>query len=224
MRAAVKQRQLVGKLVRLGVNCPCKLLRSRPWKALLGQEQRARKRTLHRSRLATKFVSIFLAELEIGGTMLFVNAGHPRPLFYSARQDRWTLLDDQAPCCADQCPGIRNLPLGVIAETAYSQFAVKLAKGDLAVIYTDSLIEATDASGRQLGEPGLLALAREHCTGEPDVVGRRLLEAVAAYRGGDPADDDLTLIVLHHNAADPPAHSLGEWVRVMARMTGLVKV
>jgi hypothetical protein len=44
---------------------------------------------------------------------------------------------------------------------------------------------------------------------------------VAAYRGARPPNDDETLLVLHHNAMNPPAQSLGEKLRVMARMLGL---
>jgi sigma-B regulation protein RsbU (phosphoserine phosphatase) len=157
--------------------------------------------------------------------LIMVNAGHPRPLRYSAQAGQWGLLSDESACCVHKVSaGLKDLPLGVLGETHYTQFAVPLGKGDLVIIYTDSLIEACNASGEQLGQEGLLDLARRHCTGEPHRLGRRLLDAVQAYRGGGPSDDDVTLIVLHHNASDPPAHSLGDWVKVMAKMAGLVKV
>jgi len=44
---------------------------------------------------------------------------------------------------------------------------------------------------------------------------------VATYRGTLPSNDDETLLVLHHNATNPPAQSLGEKLGVMARMLGL---
>lgn len=157
--------------------------------------------------------------------LVVVNAGHPRPLWYSAEKHEWSLLDDHSPGCCEKTPGmLRNLPLGVISETVYSQFAAPLGKGDLVIAYTDSLIEAADVDGRQLGEQGLLELARRNCIGEPHTLGQRLLDSVERYRGGQPAEDDVTLIVLHHNASDPPPHSLGEWMRVLAKMTGLSRV
>jgi len=47
-----------------------------------------------------------------------------------------------------------------------------------------------------------------------------VLERVRQYRGGGPADDDVTLLTLHHNAADPPAKT----IKVLGKMIGLVKV
>ncbi len=157
--------------------------------------------------------------------LVVVNAGHPRPLWYSAEKHEWSLLDDQLPCCCEKVPGtVVNLPLGVIPETDYTQFAAPLDKSDMVIAYTDSLIEAADTDGKQLGEQGLLELARKHCTGEPHTLGERLIDSVTRYRQGEPFEDDVTLIVLHHNATDPPRHSLGEWVRVMAKMAGLSRV
>ncbi len=51
---------------------------------------------------------------------------------------------------------VANLPLGVIAPTDYVQFAVKLSKGDLVLIYSDSLIESKNSEGISLSEKGLL--------------------------------------------------------------------
>jgi hypothetical protein len=49
-----------------------------------------------------------------------------------------------------------------------------------------------------------------------------LVEAVAAWRGGKPSDDDETVLVLRHNASNPPD---GVWPRVKAlgRLVGIVK-
>ena len=55
----------------------------------------------------------------------------------------------------------------------------------------------------------------------PQQVLRRVLAMVAEYHGRRPAEDDQTLPVLHHNAADPPKQTLGEKMHVMARMLGL---
>jgi serine phosphatase RsbU (regulator of sigma subunit) len=144
--------------------------------------------------------------------LITVNAGHPRPLWYSRSKDAWRLLTHEVPeRAADltfQDPtsptGLMNLPLGVVPETGYRQFAVPLAKGDVVVLYTDSLIEAADPGGRQLDEAGLLGLAEALDPGDPARFGRELLAAVADYQAGRPLQDDVTLLTLHHNAEDPP--------------------
>ena len=50
----------------------------------------------------------------------------------------------------------------------------------------------------------------------PADFGRQALEAIAAFRGGRPARDDQTMVVLHHNTADPPSIKLGQKLKVMA--------
>lgn len=134
-------------------------------------------------------------------SLVTCNAGHPRPLWYRAQADEWALLheDLRAPSVE-----IRDLPLGVMGQVGYSQFAVPLGRDDLLVMYTDSLMEARDGQGRVLRESGLLELARQAPRGAPDELGRYLLEAVRAYGQGQPLRDDVTLLVLHHNADDPP--------------------
>ena len=95
---------------------------------------------------------------------------------------------------------------------------------DLVLAYTDSLTESKDPRGRQLGEKGFIELVRNIDIRYPERFCRDLLDAVAAYRGRQPADDDLTILLLHHNAADPPKQSIGEMIKVIGRMVGLMKV
>ena len=44
-----------------------------------------------------------------------------------------------------------NIPLGIMDLANYDQFDVRLKVGDLVVCYTDSLLEARDASGEIRG-------------------------------------------------------------------------
>jgi len=155
--------------------------------------------------------------------LIVCNAGHPRPLWYKAKEQRWTLMDDEGALTdGAEGTGIRNLPLGVIDPTDYTQAAYKLAPGDTVILYTDSLTEAKALNGDMLGEEGLLRLARSLDASHSSDLVPRLLDAVDRHRGGAEADDDVTLLVLHHNAAEPPAYSLGEKVATLGRMMGLV--
>ncbi len=160
--------------------------------------------------------------------LVVCNAGHPRPLWYSAARREWRLLrhDDAGvsalPCAAEV--GISDLPLGLIDPTAYTQFAVPMAKGDVVVLYTDSLMEARNPRGEQLGETGLLELARTLDSSRPDRLIDDLLRAIDGHRAGCEPDDDVTLIVLHHNASEPPRYSLAERASALLKMLGLVRV
>jgi len=147
-------------------------------------------------------------------------AGHPRPLWYHVASGEWSLLSHEA---SDGALSKANLPLGIIHPTDYHQFAVTLGKGDLVVLYSDGLIETGGPPAKSIGEEGLLALARTIGGADPAVFGRSLIAAVDAEFGWQPGTraDDLTVLVLHHNAADPPAMSLLHKARMMAKMLGL---
>ncbi len=153
--------------------------------------------------------------------LIICNAGHPRPLFRRNATGVWTPLDHDSPECA-ACAA--NLPLGVVAPTEYYQFAVPLEKGDLVLLYTDALVEASDPHGRHLGEAGLLEMVRHIDPAEGDEFCRSLLGALAAYRGGAPPGDDVTLLLLHHNGANPAFPSAGDIARVVGKLLGLIKV
>src|SRR5262249_30437039 len=149
-----------------------------------------------------------------------------RPLLYRAAGNTWELFDEKMPGLLDQAhatnTGITNLPLGILAPTRFPQFAIRLEPGDIVVSYTDCLTESNSPSGEGLGEEGLLRLVRGLESLEPPRLGPALLERVAEWRGGSTPDDDETLLVLRHNASDPPDNA---WARMKAlgRLVGLVK-
>jgi phosphoserine phosphatase RsbU/P len=165
--------------------------------------------------------------------LIVCNAGHPRPIWFSKRSVRWQLLDDHLP---DTGPSIRdektryrlkavaNLPLGIIEPTDYHQFAVKLEKDDLVLVYTDALIEASNPEGEMLTETGLLRLAEQIEISNPEQVGRSLLGKVEEWRGYRASGDDQTLVVLRHNGADTPKMSLASVLKTTAKMLGLSSI
>ena len=94
------------------------------------------------------------------------------------------------------------------------------------MFYTDALIEAADPSGncwanRACSTPRPRSTL---ATSSPDAIGSALLSAVARHRGPVRPDDDVTLIVLHHNASGPRRLSVGQKVDVYAKVFGLKPV
>jgi sigma-B regulation protein RsbU (phosphoserine phosphatase) len=153
--------------------------------------------------------------------LIICNAGHPPPLWYSIKNRSWQVLRHDIPGRLEQAA---NLPLGIVEPTNYYQFAVQLEVGDLLLVYTDAVIEVTDSDGKQLGESGLLEILARIAPERPERFCKSLLDAVAAYHDQASWEDDTTLVLLHHNGADPPRQSLGEMMRVLGKMVGLVKV
>lgn len=153
--------------------------------------------------------------------LVTVNAGHPTPLWYRARSRTWRELQHDIP---DRVGQLSNLPLGMIDSTSYHQFAVKLEKGDLVLIFTDALVEAENPDGELLGPQGLMKYVRQLDVQAPGKFCSSLLECVAAYRGHNAPNDDVTVLLLHHNGAKPPKQSLVHKLKAMGKMIGLIKV
>jgi phosphoserine phosphatase RsbU/P len=170
-------------------------------------------------RFATAVVATYLTSTD---ELAVSNAGHPRPLHYRAADGTWSVLTQDA-----GGPGeLTNLPLGLDDETHYGTSRVKLGRGDLVLFYTDALTEAADATGQLLGESGLLEAARrlDPATSSPLAIGQSLLDAVAQHRGQMQADDDVTLVVLHHDASASPRLSVAEKLDVYAKVFRLKPV
>jgi serine phosphatase RsbU (regulator of sigma subunit) len=167
-------------------------------------------------RFATAILASYFAPTD---ELILVNAGHPRPLHYAAAEGLWRLLGPEGGGEPES-----NLPIGIIDPTEFVQFAVRLGRGDLVVLYTDGLIEAKGPDGEMLGESGLLRVIASLDPARPDALRASLLEAIVARQGGAAIGDDVTVVVLHHNASDPPRYSLGEQITALAKTIGLLKV
>ena len=167
-------------------------------------------------RFATAVLATYFAPSD---ELILVNAGHPPPLHFSAQAGSWSFVTDDAPARTDV--GVPNLPLGVIEPTPYTQTAVRLAPGDVVVLYTDAFCEACDADRVQLGPQGLLRVVERCDAHEPGSLCGRIFDELDAYRGGMPAGDDQTAIVLHHNGAPGRARRVGDRVGAVARLLGL---
>lgn len=167
--------------------------------------------------------------------LLLVNAGHPRPLLYRASARRWIVIDAHAAnhdvLARSRTLAARggnadaglpdNLPLGIIDPTSYSQVALPLERGDLVLIVTDGVVESRSPAGVELGEAGLIAALSEMDPAQPAEMLPALRRALDVHTGGAPIADDLTLVLLHHNAQSPPRYTIAERLTTLARWLGV---
>jgi serine phosphatase RsbU (regulator of sigma subunit) len=167
------------------------------------------------SRFATAVLGTYLTTTD---ELTLCNAGHPRPFWYSAASGAWNVLADTK----EPAEGaLANLPLGIDNSSAYPQLKLRLAPGDLVLIYTDALTESTDNQGHQLGERGLLSLVRTIDVHDPVGIASSLVEALTRFRDGRPAEDDQTLLLIHHNGAPSRRRTIAQKLDVYAKVFGL---
>jgi len=134
------------------------------------------------------------------------NAGHPRPLWYQARTRAWKLM-------AEQDRG--NIPLGIAESECVNQVKLKIATGDVVVLYTDSLIEVKGPDGKMLGQDGLLKLVQGLDPSDPGTFMRSLLDALEQHSGA--GNDDVTVLILRPNGLKPRVSKL-VMMKAMFRM------
>jgi serine phosphatase RsbU (regulator of sigma subunit) len=89
--------------------------------------------------------------------------------------------------------GVRGLALGIAAGQEYEAERVQLAPGDLAVLFTDGLIEAR-RNGELYGEERLDAALSAHAKLPAAELAKALVEDCRAY-GGDLVDDCAVVVV-----------------------------
>ena len=125
------------------------------------------------------------------------NAGHPPPLLYRASLGRWEYLQRHS----TSGPVPHDLPLGIADVFDYTEFEVQLRKGDMALCYTDSLIEARFPSGELLGTGGLLEIVNQLDVSTPAKLIPSLFSAITTRTGAAGlAGDDVTALLFHPKA------------------------
>lgn len=135
---------------------------------------------IHRSRLTTKFVSLFYGELETGGILIYCNGGHNFP--FVLKGSRFEPLPSGGPV------------LGPTPDATYQRGFLKLDPGDVLCLYSDGIIEATDSKDREFGLQRLQRIVRANRERSAQEIGSEVLTRVTKWSSG-PQDDRTVVIV-----------------------------
>ncbi len=122
------------------------------------------------------------------GSLRFVNAGHEPPLLLRARSEKVETLD------------AHGVILGIQPDAEFAEAACRLEPGDLLVVYTDGLTEATNERGELYTIERLSQdLVEKRDRGAQDVA-ESVFETVRRYAAGE-MRDDATILVMRRSAA-----------------------
>jgi serine phosphatase RsbU (regulator of sigma subunit) len=149
-------------------------------------------RILNKSRLTTKFVSLFYGEFETNGDVVYVNAGHPSPLHLHAANGTFRELEST------------GMVLGPSPDAVYSRRATHMEPGDVVLLYTDGVLEAHDSKGHEFGVTRLKRLLTQARHESAREVVQRVVNAARSWSHGAPAEDDMTAVAIRR-APRPPA-------------------
>ena len=146
---------------------------------------------IHHSRLATKFVSLFLAEVHPAGTVLYCNAGHPAALLFHTDGSLDQLTTG-------------GMILGPMPSAQYRIGVAEIDPGDLLVLYTDGITEARPRdSAEEYGVDRLIHVVRAARHLDPVAIVDRIFTDVSEYADVAPPADDQTVVVVSRRVTEP---------------------
>ena len=132
---------------------------------------------------ANRFVTLFYAELNPkNGALAFLNAGHNPPLIVHAGGTMEQLASG-------------GLPLGIMPNADFREGRTQLHPGDVLVIYSDGVSEATNPSGEEFGPTRLYEVVARNLDGSAAGIRDRIESALTKFCQGTPAADDITLVI-----------------------------
>jgi serine phosphatase RsbU (regulator of sigma subunit) len=144
-----------------------------------------------------RFVTLFMARLDPATrTLVYANAGHPPG--YILRYDG----------SVRAVLGSTGIPLGVMDEARYSEAdAITLEHGDLVLLLTDGIFEATSPNGTAFGTERAIEVVRAHRGEPPNRIVEALHQAVRDFACTDDFIDDVTSLIIKvgANAGEPKA-------------------
>jgi phosphoserine phosphatase RsbU/P len=130
-----------------------------------------------------KFITAFYAVVNTRNrTLAFSNAGHNPPL----------LVRNNGECIRLEAGGS---VLGAFPNTPFAQAEIQLQPGDRVLLFTDGLTEATDNSGEQFGEQGLMDLLCHHRHRNADELKEIVLSTAAQFCGNNFCDDAALMVI-----------------------------
>jgi len=136
-----------------------------------------------RSIASDRFITFFYAHLDGGSRQLcYANAGHNAPII-AHRDGTHDRLDEGG--------GV----LGIFQSQSYAKGTYTLSPGDLVLLFTDGVTEASSPDGEEFGDARLIRLLEESREATAEQLQRKILDTVGSFCGGN-WQDDATLIAI----------------------------
>jgi len=121
-------------------------------------------------------------------TIEFSRAGHCPTLFYDSKNSDMTYFTN------------RGLGLGILRNDDFANY-IEINKqsytaGDIMVLYTDGITEASNSKGDEYGYDRLKDTIVPHVNENPETIQKRLIEDLYSFTGTEFIDDDYTTLIV----------------------------
>jgi phosphoserine phosphatase RsbU/P len=133
------------------------------------------------STLSSHYATLVCGRASSSGEVEICNAGHPPPLLI--RRSGVERVD------------ATGLPIGMFCSERFSSRVLRIAPGEVLLLYTDGLVEAEDSAGVDYGIERLCTLAAS-MNGRPQAIVDACVRDLALFRGARALADDLTVLAV----------------------------
>ncbi|MBR2214099.1 MAG: SpoIIE family protein phosphatase [Eubacterium sp.] len=136
---------------------------------------------------ADMFVTAWFGILELSsGNLTCANAGHEYPVICREGK-KYELFKDK-----------HGLVLGGMSESKYTEYTIKLDKGDVLYVYTDGVPEATDKDLNQMGMEYMIDALNGINSTNPEAVISEMHNAIDDFIKGAEQFDDITMLCIRY--------------------------
>ena len=137
---------------------------------------------------ADMFVTVWVGILTISeGKITAASAGHEYP-FIKKGKGGFEVLKDK-----------HGFVIGGMEDMTYTEYEIKLEKGDTLFLYTDGLVEATNSEEEMFGAERVLRHLNDTKDAPPEIILDHMKNAVKGFVGDAMQFDDLTMLALKMN-------------------------
>ena len=138
---------------------------------------------------STMFVTFFCGVLDMKtGHLRYCNAGHNAPVLLNTAKT--------------PLPVVSNVPLGIVAGTAFQEQETDLKYDDTLFLYTDGVTEAENAKHELFGEERMINALSELKGSKAHL--EEMQKALDAFVGDTPQSDDITMLFVHYLNEETP--------------------
>ncbi|MFY0688099.1 MAG: SpoIIE family protein phosphatase [Cyclobacteriaceae bacterium] len=121
-------------------------------------------------------------------TIKFVRAGHCPTLVYTNKEEKAEFLQT------------KGMGLGILRNSDYNKYVesntIIYSQGDVVLLHTDGITEATDRNNSQYGDQRLQTALNKHAKLPPVDIKEAIIDDLYAFLNGEKLDDDYTLVIL----------------------------
>jgi len=132
-----------------------------------------------------QFMTLFYLVVEPrNNRVIWVRAGHDPGFLYCPHRDQFEALSGA------------GMALGVDENWIYEDYHRAVTPGQIVLLTTDGIFETHSPDGEMFGKERFKEVVRKNADLEAEGIRKAVFDAVTEYRGDEPQEDDITLVII----------------------------